>query len=389
MSDERIGLALSGGGSRAIAFHLGCLRAMYSAGLLGRVEVISTVSGGSVIGALYAMHHDDFDAFEKAVKEFLRSGLLRPTLIQAFTSFSGVKALVTGLGLRLFAWLLSAIALLIRIAARFLPIEALLKLQSLSFASPIPRWASRTTMIREVLHQRFFNGKRLPELGTLPFKVIFNAADLRTGAAFYFSPKKSGSWRFGELANNDVSLAHAVTASAAHPLFLPALDEQLAFNLKDGSRAKRHVVLTDGGVYDNTGLAPLWPDRDPEISLHATKLDTIICCRAGYGLRLDPPVQFVFERLQSAFYCVHGRAENAAVKRLFDLKDAGVLKTVLLPFLGQDDRRLTFPPENLVTREQVYDYPTNFDAMNPDWIEKLSLRGEQLTLALIKEHMKC
>ncbi|MFZ3224451.1 MAG: patatin-like phospholipase family protein, partial [Xanthobacteraceae bacterium] len=55
--DERkIGLALSGGGSRAIAFHLGCLRALNELGLLARVNVLSTVSGGSVIGAYYLAH---------------------------------------------------------------------------------------------------------------------------------------------------------------------------------------------------------------------------------------------------------------------------------------------------------------------------------------------
>ena len=41
---RRIGLALSGGGSRAIAFHLGCLRALHDYGLLDDVDVISAVS---------------------------------------------------------------------------------------------------------------------------------------------------------------------------------------------------------------------------------------------------------------------------------------------------------------------------------------------------------
>ena len=36
---SKIGLALSGGGSRAIAFHLGCLRALNQLGLLDRVSV--------------------------------------------------------------------------------------------------------------------------------------------------------------------------------------------------------------------------------------------------------------------------------------------------------------------------------------------------------------
>lgn len=47
----RIALALSGGGFRASVFHLGALRRIAEAGWLDRVDVISTVSGGSVIGA--------------------------------------------------------------------------------------------------------------------------------------------------------------------------------------------------------------------------------------------------------------------------------------------------------------------------------------------------
>lgn len=43
---RNVGLALSGGGSRAIAFHLGCLRALHDRGVLNRLRVISSVSGG-------------------------------------------------------------------------------------------------------------------------------------------------------------------------------------------------------------------------------------------------------------------------------------------------------------------------------------------------------
>jgi NTE family protein len=52
LSEPKIALALSGGGARAMAFHLGCLRALHDLGILDRVRVLLTVSGGSVIGAL-------------------------------------------------------------------------------------------------------------------------------------------------------------------------------------------------------------------------------------------------------------------------------------------------------------------------------------------------
>ena len=51
----RIALALSGGGFRASIFHLGVLKRLAELGWLQRVDVLSTVSGGSIIGAFVVM----------------------------------------------------------------------------------------------------------------------------------------------------------------------------------------------------------------------------------------------------------------------------------------------------------------------------------------------
>ena len=50
--NERIGLALSGGGFRAAAFHLGVLNRLEELEILQRITRVSTVSGGSITGAL-------------------------------------------------------------------------------------------------------------------------------------------------------------------------------------------------------------------------------------------------------------------------------------------------------------------------------------------------
>src|SRR3954451_647334 len=61
-----IGLAISGGGYRAMLFHLGAFLRMYELGLLQRLERISSVSGGSIISAKIALEwprlksRDDF-----------------------------------------------------------------------------------------------------------------------------------------------------------------------------------------------------------------------------------------------------------------------------------------------------------------------------------------
>ena len=385
VDEQQIGLALSGGGSRAIAFHLGCLRALHDHRLLDRVSVLSTVSGGSVIGALYAANQDPFPVFEGRVRAILSRGFVKPAIRKAVTTTEGIRALYCWLVLTLanvFFLVLSSLTWSVSLLA---PPAQRYRWRIDGMRAPLRRFASRTTILQRVFDD-VFAGKRLRDLASDAPNLIVNTAELRTGSAFYFSQSSSGSWRLGELADRDVTLAHAVVASAAYPLFLPALDENLSFDKKDGSRRIERVTLTDGGVYDNLGLAPLWPDRDPSISLNVSKVDSIICCRAGYGLRFDPPSQFLLARLKSAFATVHDRAQNAAMKRLFDLKSAGVLKNVLLPYLGQDDGRLKFPPDDLVTREDVYAYPTDFSAMPGEWIEKLSRRGEQLTIALIAEH---
>ncbi|MGE5115814.1 MAG: patatin-like phospholipase family protein, partial [Betaproteobacteria bacterium] len=48
-----VGLAISGGGVRSATFGLGLLRGMARAGLLPRIDYLSTVSGGGFVGAMY------------------------------------------------------------------------------------------------------------------------------------------------------------------------------------------------------------------------------------------------------------------------------------------------------------------------------------------------
>ena len=76
-----IGLALSGGGSRAVAFHLGTLRALDDLGLLDEIETISGVSGGSLMTGLIGYSDDDFTKIDDQTVAFLKRGLV-PTDVQ-------------------------------------------------------------------------------------------------------------------------------------------------------------------------------------------------------------------------------------------------------------------------------------------------------------------
>src|SRR6202030_3770043 len=208
--------------------------------------------------------------------------------------------------------------------------------------SPLHRFASRATLLEAALDEVLFTGACLNDLPAKPHLVV-NATELRTGSAFRFGTLESGSWRWGKLHHNDVSVAHAVAASAAYPLFLPAFDETLTFE-KDGALKRSRVILTDGGIYDNLGLGCLWPDRSSDVSLNVIPIDTIICCSAGYGLRQDPPSPVIFARTLSVFSATFDRAQNASIHRLHEAQRSGQIKSFIFPYLGQLDRQLPKPP---------------------------------------------
>jgi NTE family protein len=69
------------------------------------------------------------------------------------------------------------------------------------------------------------------------------------------------------------------------------------------------------------------------------------------------------------------------------MKETGQIAGFIMPYLGQIDERLPYTPNNLVMRNEKFDYPTDFSPMKKVHIERISLRGEQLTRLLI-EHYK-
>jgi NTE family protein len=244
------------------------------------------------------------------------------------------------------------------------------------------RFASRTTLLEAALNDLLFKGASLRDLPAQPHLVI-NATEVRTSSAFRFGTIESGSWRLGKLHRNDVSVAHAVAASAAYPLLLPAIDETLTFETK-GTLMNSRVFLTDGGIDDNLGLGCLWPSRSPDVNLDIVPVDRIICCSAGYSLRQGPRSRFILAQMVSRFIAAFDRAQTAAIDRLHEAQRTGQITRFTFSYLGQQDAQLPNPPPNLVRREEVFAYPTNFNSMSGDWIDRVSLRGEQLTLCLVR-----
>ena len=358
-----IALTLSGGGSRAIAFHLGCLRALHDRGVLEKVSVISAVSGGSVIAGIYAYRNNSFEEFDLAVIELLRRGLQHAALRHLFSPHLLARIVVTNLISR--------------------PVAAVAKV--LGSEPPLRRWASRTDALEESLRD-LFGELHLPQVARPNLDVIFNACELRTGTAFRFGNERSGTWRLGEIKENQVFVAHAVACSAAYPMFLPALDREYEFT-RDGSTQRMRVVVTDGGVYDNLGLSCVEPGRDRRYHLHVYEPHYIICCHAGQGQFDGKKIPYGFySRTSAAFESVFRKAQDASVNRLHMHLRAGRIKGFVLPYLGQQDQSLPIRPPDLVTRDEVAGYPTDFAGMHANKMERLTRRGEQLTRILLNHY---
>src|SRR5688500_14921121 len=75
--EEGMALCLSGGGYRAMVFHLGVLVRLNEIGVLGRLKRISSVSGGSITAAMLGVRWKHL-RFEAGVAANLHSEVLQP-----------------------------------------------------------------------------------------------------------------------------------------------------------------------------------------------------------------------------------------------------------------------------------------------------------------------
>ena len=221
-----IGLALSGGGLRATLFHLGALMRVRELGWLGRLDRISSVSGGSIMAAILARAWSQLE-------------------VQGFSA-EAFESLVTRPAMRFAGRHIDAFV----IAAGLVP--------GVNPADVLARWFERDLTA----------GLRLADLPDRP-RFILDAAHLATGVSWRFSKPYMGDSRLGVVCDPDLPLSRAVAASAAFPPFVAPLVLDLrgqtlrktsGADLFDDPRyaiLKERVLLLDGGAYDNLGIEPV------------------------------------------------------------------------------------------------------------------------------------
>ena len=384
--NKKIGLSLSGGGSRAVAFHLGTLRALEDLKLLDEVDVISGVSGGSVMTGLLGYTEAPFAEIDHKTVKFLRRGLVRPALRKLLHPVRSARLLWNLAVVTLPTLATELTALMANLVASLFP--ALRNASDIVSRGswPLRSRYSRTHLFADAIADVL--GTQNCDAPTRQGKsIVFNACELRTGTAFRMSNERFGTWRYGWAPASELRVADAVTASAAYPPFLPPFDWRRPFE-RNGQTDTRRVIVTDGGVFENLGVSVMEPGRDAEISAISYNPDIIIASDAGAGQLTGDTVPISWpKRMTQVVSAVMRKVQDATKQRLHDHATVGRIDGFIYAALGQIDRRVPLKPANWVARDEVTHYPTDFSAMSDENVRRLSGRGEAITRALVTQYL--
>jgi NTE family protein len=225
---DGIALCLSGGGYRAMLFHLGALWRLNEIGYLPTLARISSVSGGSITAGVLGLNWSRLAFDGRGVSAVFDVQVVQP--IRALASKTIDEGAILG--------------------GILLP-------------------GTISDKVTEAYRKHLFGTATLQDLPADPPRFVINATSVQTGALFRFSRPFVADYRVGMIPNPMTELAVAVTASSAFPPVLSPLTLELdpaswapSSGLPSEDLHKEpylsEAVLTDGGVYDNMGLETAW-----------------------------------------------------------------------------------------------------------------------------------
>lgn len=230
-SKNSIGLALSGGGVRAAAFHAGVMRYLAERDLLQDVVHISSVSGGSLfIGMVFRLADYHWPSSQAYLNDIF------PLIRQTLTKQSLQRSAATRILLNPFNW-------------RFL--------------------LSRANVLAQAIEALWDIKKPLSAIGASPVWSI-NCTTGETGRRFRFKGVTMGDYELGYADVDDFSLAKAMAISAAFPGGIGPLtvkSGEFEWKKRKQWEAKKpeayklpydRLHLYDGGLYDNLGIEPMF-----------------------------------------------------------------------------------------------------------------------------------
>ncbi|MGH0028967.1 MAG: patatin-like phospholipase family protein [Myxococcota bacterium] len=242
-------LALSGGGFRAMLFHIGAVWRLNELGLLQGLKRISSVSGGSIFAGRLAVRwkHLNFDPTTLRALNYAEE--VAQPLMAFSTRHVDAPAFLRGL----------------------LPLSSAADAAAASYRKHVVGPATLQDLESEAVAPRF----------------VFNASHLGVGTTWRFSQPYMGSYRIGLIREPRTEIATAIAASAAFPPVLSPLvlkdltpdsfERTEGADLFDDVRLRMRAYLTDGGVYDNLGLETVW-----------SRYETLYVSDAGGGLAPRP-----------------------------------------------------------------------------------------------------
>lgn len=236
-----VALALSGGGYRAALFHLGALRRLNELGILSQIDTVSSVSGGSILSAHIADRIGAWPGAGTVVGDW-ESRVAWP-----FRTFVRRNIRTGPLARRLLPW----------------------------------NWG-KGSAAAEALAEKYkehLTQQMLSELPSPPQRprYVFCSSDLTFGVNWIFdSARRSddqsrvGDYKAGYRSPApEWRVARAVAASSCFPPVFDPLPGGLpahelvggSYRKDDRDRLVEAIRLSDGGVYDNLGLEPVWKDH--------------------------------------------------------------------------------------------------------------------------------
>lgn len=217
LREPALGICLSGGGYRAMLFHVGSLRRLNELGLLSIADRVSSVSGGSITAAAAARAWPSLNFDASGIAENFE--LIETPLFNLASHTIDIWSLFAGL----------------------------------------PPGRSPARMLAARYRRHLLGDISLRDLPDHP-RFTFNTTNLSTGGLLRWSRHYAADHRMGTIFEPDVPLADVVAASSAFPPFLSPLALRPPGSIVDhDTRAPvddppPRLVLIDGGVYDNLGL---------------------------------------------------------------------------------------------------------------------------------------
>lgn len=256
--DLPLALALSGGGIRAMIFHLGVLKYLAEKNMLHGVQHISTVSGGSLILGLILQSNK---MLWPTSSVFLMETI--PDLKQKLCS----KSLMVGM------------------------------LRQLKNPKNFQFLLSRSNLLANTLCDEWGINYKLSEIPEHPVWHI-NATTAETGKRFRFKKEDIGEYSLGYTEETQkFPLAKAMAVSAAFPggigpLVINPADYKwykrpwgkLKTENKEINLTYSRLHLYDGGVYDNLGLEPFFDTGKQEKKKPISPETMLIVSDAGAPL---------------------------------------------------------------------------------------------------------